>query len=206
MGKQAMGNLAFNQLNRMDTLMYTLCSAQKPLVTTKTIELIQYDRLGEGQNAVIAVLSNTGYDIEDAVVINRASLDRGFGRCQVSRKILGNDEKYANRTQDKVLKPSITQMKKMKNYRVLDTAGFISWDEDSKQRHLHQQAHADKHSRPDDESRSTPRSRVSSIPQVYRGPEVDECVVDKVMLTVTDENQFVVKNVSASHETARGWR
>jgi DNA-directed RNA polymerase III subunit RPC2 len=29
MGKQAMGNLAFNQLNRMDTLMYTLCSAQK---------------------------------------------------------------------------------------------------------------------------------------------------------------------------------
>ena len=32
-------------------------------------------------------------------------------------------------------------------------------------------------------------------PQVYRGPEVDECVVGKVMLTVTDENQFVVKTL-----------
>ena len=113
-----MGNLAFNQLNRMDTLMYTLCLAQKPLVTTKTIELIQYDRLGAGQNAVIAVLSNTGYDIEDAVVVNRASLDRGFGRCQVSRKYSATMKKYANRTQDKVLKPSMDLMKRMKKHGV----------------------------------------------------------------------------------------
>ena len=72
MGKQAMGNIAFNQLNRMDTLMYLLVYPQKPIVKTKTIELIGYDRLGAGQNATVAVMSYSGYDIEDAIVMNKA--------------------------------------------------------------------------------------------------------------------------------------
>lgn len=39
------------------------------------------------------------YDIEDAIVMNRASLDRGFGRCIVLRKYGTSLKKYANRTQ-----------------------------------------------------------------------------------------------------------
>ncbi len=60
MGKQAMGNIGFNQLNRMDTLMYLLVYPQRPLLTTRTIELVGYDRLGAGQNAIVAVMSFTG--------------------------------------------------------------------------------------------------------------------------------------------------
>jgi len=51
---------------RFDTLLYNLVYPQRPLVTTKTIELIQFDKLPAGQNAIIAVMSFTGYDIEDA--------------------------------------------------------------------------------------------------------------------------------------------
>ena len=61
-------------------------NGRRPLLTTKTIELVQYDKLGAGQNAVVAVMSYSGYDIEDAIVMNKASLDRGFGRCIVLRK------------------------------------------------------------------------------------------------------------------------
>lgn len=39
------------------------------------------------------------YDIEDAIVMNKASLDRGFGRCLVLRKYGTSLKKYANRTQ-----------------------------------------------------------------------------------------------------------
>ena len=60
MGKQAMGNVAFNQFARMDTLLYLLAYAQKPLVKTRTIELVGFDRLGAGQNATVAVMSFTG--------------------------------------------------------------------------------------------------------------------------------------------------
>ncbi|GBF89068.1 DNA-directed RNA polymerase subunit 2 [Raphidocelis subcapitata] len=59
MGKQAMGNVAFNQLARMDTLLYLLVYPQRPLLTTRTIELIGFDRLGAGQNATVAVMSFT---------------------------------------------------------------------------------------------------------------------------------------------------
>jgi DNA-directed RNA polymerase III subunit RPC2 len=60
MGKQAMGNIGFNQLNRIDTLMYLLVYPQKPLLTTRTIKLVGFDRLGAGQNATVAVMSFTG--------------------------------------------------------------------------------------------------------------------------------------------------
>jgi DNA-directed RNA polymerase beta subunit len=60
MGKQAMGNVAFNQHNRLDTLLYLLVYPQRPLLTTRTIELVGFDRLGAGQNATVAVMSFTG--------------------------------------------------------------------------------------------------------------------------------------------------
>lgn len=55
-----MGNIAYNQLKRMDTLLYLLVYPQRPLLTTKTIELVGYDRLGAGQNATVAVMSYSG--------------------------------------------------------------------------------------------------------------------------------------------------
>lgn len=45
MGKQAIGNIAYNQLNRIDTLLYLLVYPQKPLCTTKTIRLIEFDKV-----------------------------------------------------------------------------------------------------------------------------------------------------------------
>lgn len=94
MGKQAMGVVAYNYQLRFDTLLYSLVYPQRPLVTTRTIELIQFDKLPAGQNAIIAVMSLTGYDIEDATIINRASLDRGYGRCTVYRKHATSLKKY----------------------------------------------------------------------------------------------------------------
>jgi DNA-directed RNA polymerase III subunit RPC2 len=92
MGKQAMGTIGYNQQKRIDTvlqfilnwliylfiqLMYLLVYPQKPLVKTKTIELSNFEKLPAGQNAIVAVMSFSGYDIEDALVLNKASLDRG---------------------------------------------------------------------------------------------------------------------------------
>ncbi|KAK7363984.1 hypothetical protein VNO80_12283 [Phaseolus coccineus] len=113
MGKQAMGNIAFNQLRRMDSLLYLLVYPQRPLLTTKTIELVGYDKLGAGQNATVAVMSYSGYDIEDAIVMNKASLDRGFGRCIVMKKYSAVIQKHSNDTSDRILRPN----------RAADTAG-----------------------------------------------------------------------------------
>ena len=71
MGKQAIGAIAYNQLNRIDTLLYLMVYPQQPMVKTKTIELVGYDKLPAGQNATVAVMSYSGYDIEDALILNR---------------------------------------------------------------------------------------------------------------------------------------
>ncbi|KAJ3280249.1 DNA-directed RNA polymerase III core subunit ret1 [Borealophlyctis nickersoniae] len=102
MGKQAIGAIAYNQFTRLDTLLYLMVYPQQPMVKSRTIELIGYDKLPAGQNATVAVMSYSGYDIEDALVLNKASVDRGFGRCQVMRKYATMIKSYPNRTYDRL--------------------------------------------------------------------------------------------------------
>ena len=81
MGKQAIGSIGYNQLQRVDTILDLMYYPQKPMVKSKTLEISNFENLPAGQNASVAIMSYTGYDIEDAVILNRASLDRGFGRA-----------------------------------------------------------------------------------------------------------------------------
>ncbi|KAM0887568.1 hypothetical protein ACQ4PT_028931 [Festuca glaucescens] len=79
MGKQAIGNIAYNQVG--------------------------YDKLGAGQNATVAVMSYSGYDAKDAIVLNKSSLDRGFGRCIVMKKYTVKMQKYQDGISEKNVKP-----------------------------------------------------------------------------------------------------
>ncbi|VFQ87924.1 unnamed protein product [Cuscuta campestris] len=126
MGKQAMGNIAYNQLYRMDSLIYLLVYPQRPLLTTRTIELVGYDKLGAGQNATVAVMSYSGYDIEDAIVMNKASLDRGFGRCILMKKVSGMYQKYENNAFDKQIRPVPQDANEAQRMQVLDNDGIAS--------------------------------------------------------------------------------
>lgn len=128
MGKQAMGTIGYNQKNRMDTLMYNLVYPQCPMVKTNSIELINFDKLPAGQNATIAVMSYSGYDIEDALIINKASIDRGFGRCLVYKNSKCIMKRYANRTFDRIQGPMVDTVtgQPMWKHSVLDVDGIAS--------------------------------------------------------------------------------
>lgn len=105
MGKQAMGCVAMNQFDRTDTMLLGLVYPQKPLCTSKTLNLVKFHHLGAGQNASVAVMSYSGYDIEDAIVMSRGSLDRGFGRCFVMRRQGISMLSYANGVKDMLAPP-----------------------------------------------------------------------------------------------------
>lgn len=105
MGKQALGIIGYNQFLRVDTVLYLLAYSQTPLVRTKTIEIVNYDKLPAGHNASVAVMSYSGYDIEDAIVLNKASSERGFGRSLIVKRQNSDIRRYSNGVMDRLLIP-----------------------------------------------------------------------------------------------------
>nr|UXY86751.1 second-largest subunit of RNA polymerase III [Cryptomonas paramecium] len=95
MGKQSIGFIGLNQIYRTDTILSLLVYPQKPIVGTKITELSGNNRLTGGINACICVMSYGGYDIEDAMTLNRSSIQRGFMKSVLFKKskILLKDKK-----------------------------------------------------------------------------------------------------------------
>ncbi|KAK4587588.1 hypothetical protein RGQ29_018839 [Quercus rubra] len=193
MGKQAMGNIAYNQLRRMDTLLYLLVYPQRPLLTTKTIELVGYDKLGAGQNATVAVMSYSGYDIADAIVMNKSSLDRGFGRCIVMKRYSVVLQKYENDTQDRILRLD-RKGYGAKHMRILDDDGMASpWEIISPQDiYINKQSPAFTRGTRVPPS-ELPNIRYKSSKQTFKGPEGEYCVVDRVALYNDRHNNISIK-------------
>ncbi|XP_072029490.1 LOW QUALITY PROTEIN: DNA-directed RNA polymerase I subunit RPA2-like [Amphiura filiformis] len=85
MGKQTMGFPSHTLRYRNDHKMYRIQTPQSPLVRPYAHDHYNIDEYPLGTNAVVAVISYTGYDMEDAMVINRASLDRGFAHGTIHK-------------------------------------------------------------------------------------------------------------------------
>ncbi|KAL0874160.1 hypothetical protein Bca101_023865 [Brassica carinata] len=191
MGKQAMGNIAYNQLNRMDSLLYLLVYPQRPLLTTRTIELVGYDKLGAGQNATVAVMSNTGYDIEDAIVMNKASLDRGLFRCSVTKKLVATCQKYGNDAVDRILRPQRTgpDAEKMQ---ILDDDGIAAPGEIIRPNDVYINKQIPVNTRDNITSPLTD-SQYRPAREYYKGPEGETQVVERVAFCSDKNSNLCIK-------------
>ena len=76
--KQALGVYATSFLSRMDTLGAVMHYAQRAAVTTRVAERLCGGQHAHGQNLVVAVAAYTGYNMEDAVILNRDAVQRGM--------------------------------------------------------------------------------------------------------------------------------
>ncbi|KAK9741909.1 hypothetical protein RND81_03G137100 [Saponaria officinalis] len=83
MAKQTMGFSAQAIKFRSDQKAYHLQTPQSPIVRTKTYTKYCLDEYPSGTNAIVAVLAYTGYDMEDAMILNKSSVDRGMCHAQV---------------------------------------------------------------------------------------------------------------------------
>ncbi|KAG9128187.1 hypothetical protein FRC07_003737 [Ceratobasidium sp. 392] len=79
MGKQSMGTPATALRHRTDNKLYRLQSGQTPVVRPVLHNTYGMDSFPNGTNAVVAVISYTGYDMEDAMILNKSAHERGFG-------------------------------------------------------------------------------------------------------------------------------
>ncbi len=128
MAKQSLGLYAANFQRRMDTRGHFLHYPQKPLVQTRAMEIIGYNERPAGQNMVVAVMSFTGYNIEDALIMNKGSIDRGLARSTFFRLYSTIEYKYPGGQEDRITIPSsnVRGYRGPKAYEKLDEDGIVT--------------------------------------------------------------------------------
>ena len=193
MGKQAIGTIATNQYNRMDSVLYLLVYPDKPLVKTRAIELIKYDKLPAGQNAIVAVMSYSGYDIEDALVINKASCDRGFGSCQVFRKLSTILRTYPNGLHERVGDPIIDEATgvNIKKHALLDEQGLARVGEKMHNGEVYINKQIPENALNTSLGSDYSNRTFKSAEMTYHG--LDPCYINKVMVSMTEADNRIIK-------------
>lgn len=126
--KQAVGVYALNYNIRFDMDVHTLHYPQKPIFKTATEDVSGIDYHPVGQNVVVAVGTYLGYNMEDAIVINRGSIDRGFGRSHYYRVESTEELKYPGGLHDTITIPDkdVLGYRSEYDYRYLEEDGIIS--------------------------------------------------------------------------------
>ncbi|KAL0070101.1 hypothetical protein AAF712_002588 [Marasmius tenuissimus] len=101
MGKQTMGTPSTALAHRTDNKLYRLQSGQSPVVRPALHNTYAMDSFPNGTNAIVAVISYTGYDMEDAMILNKSAHERGFayGTVYKSQTVDLQDVKGSSRKQ-----------------------------------------------------------------------------------------------------------
>jgi len=90
--KHAVGVYSSAYNTRFETFSHILNYPQRPIVTTRYKKYTDVDKLPYGINAIVAIASYSGYNQEDAVILNQSSVDRGMFKSLYLRSYEDEEE------------------------------------------------------------------------------------------------------------------
>ena len=125
--KQAMGVYATNYHERMDKTAYVMTYPTRPLVDTRIMNMIKINEIPSGCNINVAIMTHTGYNQEDSVLINKGSIDRGLFQITIYHTEKDEDKQKINGDEEIRCKPEPSKTKGMKfgNYNKVNSKGVV---------------------------------------------------------------------------------
>ena len=125
--KQSVGYYVANYSVRIDTDVHLLLQAQRPIVKSLMHDISNYDKHPAGQNITVAVIAHKGYNMEDAIVINKSSVDRGLARSIYFKPLEAEELRYSGGLVDSIGIPDkdVKGYKSEHDYRLLEEDGII---------------------------------------------------------------------------------
>ncbi len=106
--KQSQGLYATNFNRRYDPRAFVLYYPQKPIVNTAAYRTLKLERHASGQNFIVAMSTYYGYSMKDAIILNKAAVDRGLGRSAFFRTYTDEERRYPGSQKDKFAVPAPT--------------------------------------------------------------------------------------------------
>ena len=128
MAKQALGLPYANITMRLDSRAHLLHYPQVPIVKTRAMDIIGYTKRPAGQNFVVAILSYTGYNIEDAIILNRSAIERGLARSTFFRTYEAEEHRYPGGEEDRIENPLLREEENLRTFRTSKDFQYLEED------------------------------------------------------------------------------
>jgi DNA-directed RNA polymerase subunit B len=127
MAKQSLGIYASNFNVRYDTRAYVMYYPQQPMVQTSIYRALNLKNKAAGQNCVVALTSFHGYNMADAIVVNKSSIDRGLQRVAMFKTHETEERMYPGGQKDNIELPTpdVVGYRGEEAYRHLGDDGII---------------------------------------------------------------------------------
>ena len=130
--KQAISIYATNFNNRFDTMSYVLHYPQRAIINTRIAQYTSSDIMGNGFNTIVAIMTYSGFNQEDSIMINKATINRGLNTLSyyksitATSKIISQNERTIFGNPIKLMEEGISvQGIKKKDYSHINSDGFI---------------------------------------------------------------------------------
>lgn len=126
MSKQSMGIYATNFDVRMDKTAYILNYPRRALVDTRIMNIIKINEIPSGSTITVAIMTHSGYNQEDSLLVNKGSIDRGLFQATIYHTEKDEDKKIHGE-EEKRCKPDPSKTKGMKfgNYNKINSCGLV---------------------------------------------------------------------------------
>lgn len=125
MSKQAIGLPSMAFQNRYDTTLHVSNVFQKPITRNNMVGVLKYDEMSHGTMAIVAIMTFSGFNQEDSIVMNRASLERGLFHSTTYKTIVEEEKKKGKADSECICLPDYAHRNRNYDYSHLNSQGLV---------------------------------------------------------------------------------